>query len=87
MAKKKAKAGKLTSFEAFKKEYAPGPSPVDIVDVMGLMKPLNPLGVTSEKDILDKMKASGHPMLESFAADVEREKRGEKVDMRKYSDL
>jgi hypothetical protein len=81
MAKKTKKAGKLTSFEAFKKEYAPG-SPFG--DLLAEMKPL---GVPSEKQILDQMKNSGHPMLESFATDLEREKRGEKVDMRKYSDL
>jgi len=78
------KKAKVTSFEDFKKQQAPACS---IEDVMGLMKPLNPLGISSEKDILDQMKNSGHPMLESFAKDVEKEKRGEKVDMRKYSDL
>lgn len=84
MAKKKAK---VTSFADFKKTVVPAHPPVSIEDVMGLMKPLNPLGVSSDKDILDHMKNSGNPVLAAFAADLERQERGEKVDMRKYSDL
>lgn len=81
MAKKKAK---VTKFSDFKKQQTPTCS---IEDLMGVMKPLNPLGVTSDKDILDKMKASGHPMLAAFARDLERQQNGEDVDLRKYSDL
>jgi len=84
MAKKK---GKVTSFSDFKKKAVPVHPPASIEDIMGLMKPLNPLGVSSEKDILDQMKNSGDPTLEAFAADLERQARGEKVDLRKYSNL
>lgn len=80
MAKKTKKAGKVTNFSDFKK----GVAPASIEDVLGLMKPL---AVPSEAQILSQMKNSGDPTLAAFAADIEREKRGEKVDMRKYSDL
>ena len=81
MPKKEKKAGKVTNFADFKKATQPTAS---IEDVLGLMKPL---AVPSEAQILDQMKNSGDPTLAAFAADLEREKRGEKVDLRKYSDL
>lgn len=89
MAKAK-KAGKVTNFTDFKKKVAPAPvlasapSPVPIEELMGLM---NPLAVPTEAQILGLMKSTGDPLLAAFVADVEREKRGEKVDMRKYSNL
>lgn len=85
MAKKKT--GKVTNFADFKKGVQPSHPPVPIEDILGMMKPLNPLGVSSDQDILNQMKNSGDPTLAAFAADLEREQRGEKVDMRKYSDL
>lgn len=81
---KKSKKAKVTNFADFKKQQAPTCS---IEELMGLMKPLNPLGVTSEKDILDKMKACGDPTMEAFAKDLERQMNGEEVDLRKYSNL
>lgn len=83
MAKAK-KAGKVTNFTDFKKKVAPAPSPVPIEELMGLM---SPLAVPTEAQILGLMKSTGDPLLAAFVADVEREKRGEKVDMRKYSNL
>ena len=79
---KKAKVTKLADW----KKKAGNPT-CSLEDLMGVMKPLNPLGVTSEKDLLDKMKASGDPMLARFVDALERQQRGEKVDLRKFSDL
>jgi hypothetical protein len=80
----KQKKAKVTSFLHFKGKAAPPIPPVSIEEIMDVMKPL---GVPSEQQILAQMKNSGDPTLAAFAADLEREKRGEKVDMRKYSDL
>ena len=84
MTKKPKKAGKVTNFADFKNGIAPAPPTASIEDLLGVMKPL---AVPSEAQILDQMKNSGDPTLAAFAADLEREKRGEKVDLRKYSDL
>jgi hypothetical protein len=81
---KKTTKAKVTSLADFKKQQAPTCS---IEDLLGVMKPLNPLGVSSEKDIIDKMKASGDPTMAAFANDLERQMNGENVDLRKYSDL
>lgn len=75
----KKKPGKLHQFPT-KKEIVPK-------DLGALGLELKPLTIPSEKAILDQMKASGHPMLAEFADALEREKRGEKVDFRKFSDL
>jgi len=74
------KKAKVTKFADFKKKATP-PS---IEQVLGMMKPLQ---VPSENEILDQMRNSGHPVFEAFAKEVEKEKRGEKADFRKFSDL
>jgi hypothetical protein len=84
---RKAKVTKLADFKkkAGRNKAQPATPPAfdEIMDAM-LVKPLS---VPSEDQILAEMKNSGHPALQAFADAIEREKKGEKVDFRKFSDL
>jgi len=77
-----AKRAKVTDFRKSKKKVEP--PEVSILDVVGLMKPLY---VPSVSEILEEMRTSKHAQLQAFVDALEHRKRGEKVDLRRFSDL